>query len=186
MSDVRAIPAPIFAPYHEPHLYSQSDIVDILEGLPETIANATLKLPILSSVTGERIQATTFRDALRTSLDEFLRGPLHLERIIQSVSSSCEASTCNDWIISLVGTTSRILASALGEVESLSVNTEHITSAPNTSGPRSQISSSGRPEQSRIAIIGYSGRFPEAVDPEGLWKILQEGRDVHREIPADR
>ncbi|KAK5625728.1 hypothetical protein RRF57_001444 [Xylaria bambusicola] len=186
MSDIRGIPAPIFAPYHEPHLYSESDIDDILVGFSETTASTTLKLPVLSSVTGEPIQATTFGAALRASLDEFLRHPLHLEKIIQSISSSCEASTCNDWVISLVGTTSRILVSALGEIESLSVDTEHITSNPSTGGPRSQISNSGRPEQSRIAIIGYSGRFPEAADPEGLWKILQEGRDVHREIPADR
>ncbi|KAI1363172.1 polyketide synthase for naphthopyrone YWA1 [Xylaria arbuscula] len=184
MGDIRAIPAPIFAPYHEPHLYAESDIVEILEGLPETIANATLKLPVLSSVTGEPMQVTTFGGALRNSLEEFLRCPLHLNNIIRSISVSCEASKCNNWIISLVGTTSRILASALGEIKSLLVDTEHITST--TNAPRSQISSSGRPEQSRIAIIGYSGRFPEAADPEGLWKILQEGRDVHREIPADR
>ncbi|KAI1271590.1 polyketide synthase for naphthopyrone YWA1 [Xylaria sp. FL0933] len=186
MKDTKPIPAPVFAPYHEPHLYSQSDVDDILEGVPEAVGNTTVKLPVISSVTGEPIRAATFGALLRVSLEEFLRYPLHLEKIIRSIGSSCEASTCDQWLISLVGTTSRILASALGEIERISVDVEHITSTPSTGTPRSQISSSGRPEQSRIAIIGYSGRFPEAANAEGLWKILQEGRDVHREIPADR
>lgn len=186
MSDVKPIAAPIFAPYHEPHLYSQSDIDDILEGLPETVVSTPLRLPVISSVTGEPIQAGTFGAVLRVSLEEFLRHPLHLEKIIQSVGVSCEASGCNHWVISLVGTTSRILASALGEIETISVDVEHVTNTPTAGAPRSQISSSGRPEQSGIAIIGYSGRFPEAASAEGLWKILQDGRDCHREIPADR
>ncbi|KAI1293162.1 polyketide synthase for naphthopyrone YWA1 [Xylaria venustula] len=186
MKDTKPIPAPVYAPYHEPYLYSQSDIDDILDGISEAIANTPLKLAVLSSVTGEPIQATTFGDALRTSLEEFLRCPLHLENIIQSIGVSCEASSCNRWIISLVGTTSRILANALSETKSITVETEHITNIQNTEVPSSQISSSGRTEQSGIAIIGYSGRFPEAADAEGLWKILQEGKDCHREIPPDR
>ncbi|KAI0452381.1 polyketide synthase for naphthopyrone YWA1 [Xylaria acuta] len=184
MSDTRPIPAPIFAPYHEPHLYTKSNIDDILESLTETAANTATKISMISSVTGEHIQATTFRDVLHTALEEILRQPLRLDRIIQSIKTACGASTQNRWAISLVGTTSQILASALGEVEGLSIRTEHITSVPSAS--TSQINNNGRPEQSGIAIIGYSGRFPEAADPEGLWKILQEGRDVHREIPADR
>lgn len=44
----------------------------------------------------------------------------------------------------------------------------------------------GRFEQSRIAIVGYSGRFPSAASNEAFWELLEQGRDVHREIPADR
>ncbi|KAI0856137.1 polyketide synthase for naphthopyrone YWA1 [Xylaria cubensis] len=184
MNDTRPIPAPIFAPYHEPHLYSKSNIDDILQSLTETAANTATKASMISSVTGEPIQAATFRDLLHAALGEILRQPLRLDRIIQSIKTSCDASTQTRWVISLVGTTSQILANALGEVEGLSVRTEHITSMPSAS--TSQINNNGRPEKSKIAIIGYSGRFPEAADPDGLWKLLQEGRDVHREIPADR
>lgn len=37
-----------------------------------------------------------------------------------------------------------------------------------------------------IAIIGMSGRFPNARTVDDFWKILEEGRDVVNEIPADR
>ena len=38
-----------------------------------------------------------------------------------------------------------------------------------------------------IAIVGIGCRFPGgAVDPEGLWQLLQGGVDVIREVPAER
>ncbi len=37
-----------------------------------------------------------------------------------------------------------------------------------------------------IAIIGMSGRFPGASDPEALWELLVEKRDAVAEAPADR
>jgi hypothetical protein len=38
-----------------------------------------------------------------------------------------------------------------------------------------------------IAIIGFSMRFPqEATSPDGLWKILMDGRSVMTEIPPER
>ncbi|KAJ5711400.1 hypothetical protein N7488_005556 [Penicillium malachiteum] len=43
---------------------------------------------------------------------------------------------------------------------------------------------SGR--SNKIAIVGYSGRFPGAEDAELLWELLRDGRDVHREVPKER
>lgn len=37
-----------------------------------------------------------------------------------------------------------------------------------------------------IAVIGMSGRFPEARNVEEMWTILTEGRNAVKEIPADR
>jgi polyketide synthase PksN len=37
-----------------------------------------------------------------------------------------------------------------------------------------------------VAIIGMSGRFPQARDIEEMWKILEEGRNVVTEIAPDR
>jgi acyl transferase domain-containing protein len=49
---------------------------------------------------------------------------------------------------------------------------------------------SGKFSNSKIAICGMSGRFPgnvgDAVGTEALWKILEEGLDVHKVIPPDR
>jgi polyketide synthase PksN len=37
-----------------------------------------------------------------------------------------------------------------------------------------------------IAIIGISGRFPQAGDLDALWEVLREGRDCVGEVPARR
>ncbi|MHC6075260.1 SDR family NAD(P)-dependent oxidoreductase [Ralstonia solanacearum] len=42
------------------------------------------------------------------------------------------------------------------------------------------------PDAGAIAIIGVSGRFPGARNPDELWRLLAEGRDAVGEIPADR
>ena len=37
-----------------------------------------------------------------------------------------------------------------------------------------------------IAVIGMACRFPGADSPEEYWRLLYEGRDATREVPADR
>ncbi|MCF6524503.1 SDR family NAD(P)-dependent oxidoreductase [Streptomyces sp. JJ36] len=37
-----------------------------------------------------------------------------------------------------------------------------------------------------IAVIGLAGRFPGAPSAEALWQALLDGRDLVREVPADR
>ncbi len=40
--------------------------------------------------------------------------------------------------------------------------------------------------RSPIAIIGMSGAFPDAADPEALWRNLLDGHDAIREAPTNR
>lgn len=44
----------------------------------------------------------------------------------------------------------------------------------------------GSVKHEQIAIIGMSGRFPQAKNMEEYWNNLQEGKDCITEIPADR
>jgi acyl transferase domain-containing protein len=37
-----------------------------------------------------------------------------------------------------------------------------------------------------LAIVGMGCRFPGASSPDEFWRVLDEGRDVTREVPADR
>src|SRR5262245_41027415 len=41
-------------------------------------------------------------------------------------------------------------------------------------------------ESDPIAIIGLSGRYPEAVDIEAFWRNLREGKDCVIEVPRER
>ena len=42
------------------------------------------------------------------------------------------------------------------------------------------------PEADPIAIIGLSGRYPEAIDVEAYWENLREGKDCIIEVPKER
>lgn len=53
-----------------------------------------------------------------------------------------------------------------------------------TPGARSAVPALGRDEP--IAIIGMSGRFPQARNIAEMWRLLAEGRDAVTEVPPDR
>ncbi len=69
------------------------------------------------------------------------------------------------------------------EVQSLP-ETQVPSAAADTSGDVFGNCESSRPEP--IAIIGMSGRFPEAEDTDAFWRNLLEGKDCIREIPKER
>ncbi|KAL1963600.1 hypothetical protein VTN77DRAFT_8045 [Rasamsonia byssochlamydoides] len=55
---------------------------------------------------------------------------------------------------------------------------------PQLSPPLDELKTpSGRP---KIAIVGMSGRFPEAEDPAAFWNLLFQGLDVHKTVPPSR
>ncbi|MDX3567967.1 SDR family NAD(P)-dependent oxidoreductase [Streptomyces sp. ID05-47C] len=58
-----------------------------------------------------------------------------------------------------------------------------------SSRPLPAVETSAEPEVVRpgdIAVIGVSGRYPEAADLDEFWQNLRAGRDCVREVPAGR
>lgn len=55
-----------------------------------------------------------------------------------------------------------------------------------SNGAESRITETGQVKDEPIAIIGMSGRFPQARNIDEMWKILAEGRTAVEEVPADR
>ena len=183
---LKSIRVPIYAPYHAPHLYSKSDLDAILESRPPNLLNSySTKIPIFSSATGELIDATDFSSLLQVALREVLLQTLRWDIVLEgckSLSYSFETAHCT--IVPIATNASQSLASVLRQNENLTVEIDHsIVDAAKLS---KTTSSTGRPEQSKIAIIGLSGRFPDAASPELFWDLLFKGLDVHKEVPADR
>jgi acyl transferase domain-containing protein/thioesterase domain-containing protein/acyl carrier protein/ubiquinone/menaquinone biosynthesis C-methylase UbiE len=52
--------------------------------------------------------------------------------------------------------------------------------------PRPATTGRGGATGEPVAIIGMSGRFPQADDLDAFWRNLSEGRDCISEVPADR
>ncbi|KAF2129822.1 polyketide synthase-like protein [Dothidotthia symphoricarpi CBS 119687] len=178
------VPIPVFAPYHAPHIYAQADIESILDGQAVRHLEQFRPVALIHSATsGKCHTATSTLELMRNVLSEILLQPVRWDNLLGEVVSQVTATSSAECTVSAIGVTNvaNSLASALkaGGQTSISVR-DHITWVAKTAA------SGGRTQNDKIAIVGMSGRFPGAANPEALWELLEKGLDVHREVPADR
>ncbi|KAJ9668079.1 hypothetical protein H2201_001885 [Coniosporium apollinis] len=183
----RPLKLAIHAPYHASHLYQESDLDAILSTRHQAVLNSyTPKIPVISSVTGDRLSASSYGALLRCALREILLEPLRWNKIIEGCKNIAESITSDLWqIYPVASSVPNGLVSALQQGGKVEVEVDDCISS-GFKRPSSRGSPTGRPEQSKIAIIGYSGRFPDAISPEHFWDLMYQGLDVHREVPKDR
>lgn len=178
--------ARIHGPYHAPHLYDARGVERILALWPtEAFSSYVPHIPVLSSNTGKPIEAGSIDALLKVSLEEILLRQLCWDKVAESCASMLK--TANHQACSLVPISSSATQSLHAALRKSGIpNIEVDSAAGEILNNPSTINTTGKPEHSKIAIIGYSGRFPEAADPEEFWDLLYKGLDVHREVPADR
>lgn len=175
---------PIHGPYHASHLYDDRDIDRILESWPtEQFVTYVPQIPVLSSEMGEEFQAESLEQLLKFSLQEILQRQLCWDKVIESCQSTLEsATTCTLFPISSTATQSLFNSLKKAGVSNLEVDSTIGDIQKDSEGDNR----TGRADQSKIAIIGLSGRFPESPDTEAFWDLLKKGLDVHREVPPER
>lgn len=142
------------------------------------------RIPVLSSSTGEPIDVENLDSLLRLCLEEILSRQLRWDKVIDSYLAVNAANSLSCKIFSNSSTAAQSLCLALKRSTVPDVDLDNGT----TEIPRNpnSISFAGRAEHSKIAIIGYGGRFPDAPNPEAFWDLLCKGLDVHHEVPSDR
>jgi naphtho-gamma-pyrone polyketide synthase len=176
---------PIHGPYHASHLYDERDVNRIMESWPkEEFASYVPQIPVLSSLTGQEHQAESLEQLLKSSLEEILQRQLCWDKVIESCYSTLEPTTTTCTLLPISSTATQSLFSSLKKagISSLEVD----SSIGDVQTDKEAENRTGRAEQSKIAIIGLSGRFPESPDTEAFWDLLYKGMDVHREVPAER
>ena len=126
---------------------------------------------------------------LRLVIREILVEQLRWDKVLQSCLSILNDGRSQYTIYPIATSAAAGLALALksGTTSIVEIN-DVLNKVPQTSLHPSPNNApqTGRPDQSKIAIIGMSGRFPDSPDPEAFWKILCDGLDVHRIVPKDR
>ncbi|KAJ5148914.1 hypothetical protein N7448_000492 [Penicillium atrosanguineum] len=181
----KPIRVPIHGPYHADHLYDSRDINRIMESWPkEEFENYVPQIPILSGETGKAMEAQSMEALLKVSLEEILLRQLCWDKIVDSCSSALKSAGSKCTLLPIASTATQSLYTSLKKagISQLEVDGSIGEVKKDAEGDNR----TGRSEQSKIAIIGLSGRFPEAPDTEAFWDVLYKGLDVHREVPPER
>lgn len=183
----KALRVPIHGPYHAPHLYSTRDVERILETRDAiSLCNYKPQIPVISSHEGGLIAVKSMKDLLEISLEEILLRQMCWDKVTDSCASILRSIDDNTdkklFPISTTATQSLYNALKKAEVSNLDVDGGIGDLEAETQG----VNTTGRAELSKIAIIGMSGRFPEADSPQDFWNLLHQGLDVHRKVPEDR
>ncbi|OCK90224.1 polyketide synthase [Cenococcum geophilum 1.58] len=178
---------PIETPYHAPHLYGSGDVGEAL-GKPvnESLESYRLRIPILSPASGTLVKEGSFEAVLRQATHDTLCEQVRWDKVppacadLISQDEICQGCT----ILPCASTAATLLSSTLSSIGRKSVS---ISNALNTSVENTQPAMpTGRFGDSKIAVIGFSGRFPDAASNDEFWELLRSGKDTHRTIPKDR
>nr|A0A2U8NET4.1 RecName: Full=Polyketide synthase 1; AltName: Full=Conidial pigment biosynthesis polyketide synthase [Metarhizium album ARSEF 1941]AWL82991.1 polyketide synthase 1 [Metarhizium album] len=184
----RLTPLAVHAPYHAPHIFSVSDVENVIQAVGP-VSSLSSKLPFIStSSCGSLSSGTRFQDLLFRAVEGILILPLDLRAAAENMRQVFEAvedvSRCalipisTGVCTSLKMSFSPVLADCVSIVDSIMEGT--------AADGGSKSAPATNPGDSKIAIIGMSGRFPEAADVEAFWAVLYKGLDVHRPVPKDR
>lgn len=129
--------------------------------------------------------ATTYGELVADALNTILREPLHLDHITASLAQDLKESKRDCVIVPIATLAGQSFASTLRKQSQREVSINpcmNFSSAVHTDG----TSNTGHLGHSKLAIIGYSGRYPSANDNEEFWKLLHEGRDAASFTPDNR
>ena len=172
---------PIYGPYHCPHLSSVDDVEQIVEGLDSESAERQNETPMLST-TGAVIGVTNFKTLLVTAVSQILLQPIEWPGIVDEVQKWLHTSDPESFTIDAIATSAdQLIYSALKQTSLKNL----VPSTPASSKPDVPEQTSGNPKQPKLAIIGLSGRYPDAQDNEAFWNLLYQGLDVHKPVPAE-
>ncbi|KAB8207674.1 hypothetical protein BDV34DRAFT_234095 [Aspergillus parasiticus] len=179
----RSLPVSIYAPYHAAHLYNEADVESIfacklIEGaLFHRESNTSLK----SCATGMVLQERIFGDLLQTLVMEILTCQIRFDKVEESIVQHTTGATAQ--IIPIHTNIAPRMTTSLAQV---GVRVEYFKAISNQEPAAEALQESLSNDSSKIAIIGFSGRFPEADGLTEFWELLQQGLEVHKPIPADR
>ncbi|KAK6450304.1 hypothetical protein FP744_10006554 [Trichoderma asperellum] len=184
----KSTPISVYAPYHAPHIFSAIDVEQILQDVGP-VSDLSSKISFISSSSsGNTLGERCFRDLLYHAIESILVLPLDLRDAAANIQKTLKrASSTGHCAMYPVSTSvcpsfkasfSPELSKRVAIVDKIM---ESIIADAGFNSPRAV-----KPSDAKIAIIGMSGRFPEAADVEEFWNLLYQGLDVHRRVPEDR
>lgn len=169
----RKIKLPITAPFHAPHLGNPAadEILDLFSN--DNDYELKKEAVIISTSSGEPIPGHSLREALKGVVKDILQEPLRWSTVTRSIVSSLRGQ-------------STVLVSA-GPIRAAdSLRRELANEGVDIVGSFEMQPDAFhmRNPSTDIAIVGIAGRLPGGETLEEIWKILEDGRDVHQRVSS--
>ena len=172
---------PIRGPYHARHLFSVSDVERIIDAdIMRHLNQYSLTHPLVGFSSLDTPASTL--ELFQQAVMEILTCPVQWDALVKSCVSNIRTPPVSGVRVLAMGPTalSNSLVSALKVGGGLQISLEDgVSWFAQNKIPKSV---SGDLRNSKIAIIGMAGRFPNAADHEAFWKLLEQGLDVHRKV----
>lgn len=173
----------VFAPFHAPHIFSNNDVERIVLSFPPTLANLTSKLRLLSHLDGKAAPIQTLQTLLAVAVKAILREPLASDEVLRCIKDIVQSQVAQSYTIISVGTSNGLKLADL--IQDNDVGTDEVNHVDSEAIVNS-VSRSQQARQPKIAITGFSGRFPEAEDVHSFWDVIHGGVDTHSKTPKSR
>lgn len=179
-SNLQSHSLPIHSPFHASHLFGNDDVNEVLaRPVDEAVRLAKLRTPFVSSA-ATLVEESSFESIIHRAIQDTLQEQVRLDKIV---------TTCADLEshpeLTIFPCASNAATHFSTKMSALTKSSVTISDALNTS-VKTTPARTGRCQDSKIAIIGFSGRFPDASSNDELWELLRAGTDTHRTVPEDR
>lgn len=174
---------PVFAPFHASHIFSDNDVERIVQSFPPTLSDVASKFTLLSHLDGKASTPQTLRAYLAVAVKAVLREHLASDDILPSIEDTVQLGLAQHCTIISIGTPSGVRLAAM--IQDSGISTGNVTYVDDKA-ILTGITTSDHAKQPKIAITGFSGRFPEAENIHQFWDMLRAGVDTHSETPPSR
>ncbi|KAI0437215.1 beta-ketoacyl synthase [Xylaria telfairii] len=178
----------VFGPFHASHLYTETDVDEIVEGLGSGSGDSTTRpeqIPLLSS-TGNMVESPDFATLLRAAVDAIMAQPMRFPELLEQLRLRIETSKPTSLAMLPIATTADRLVYKTFKDTPLGSLVPPPPSGAQANPKLPLHSSPSNPKTPKLAIIGMSGRFPGANSTDAFWDVLHSGLDMCKPVPKDR
>ncbi|KAF4953246.1 hypothetical protein FSARC_12440 [Fusarium sarcochroum] len=171
LSSKRMYPAPIYGPYHCSSAYSEADLEQTIDMILKGIEFGDNEsfVPLASCASGLYKTQSCFRALLEHVLESAFSEQIRMDRVADALFEHVSANDTTFIPINAQATTCNLIEwlSQRGATARIGRTLEDVTKDQ-------KGTSSTHDDANKIAIVGYSGRFPEADNLDEFWDYSLE------------
>jgi hypothetical protein len=166
-------------PYHGPQIYSTAELATVISAKSKEVL-AQYRFDPFKVIGIDNLGSTNTIDLFHRAIQQMLRECLIWENVLDECVKAVP-----EFEIRLIPMGSSFHSNGMGSLLRLQLPRSIVQEIP----PKGFTDFTGIQDlsnESKIAIVGMAGRFPNAASHEELWSLIEKGFDTHRTVSASR